>query len=154
MSLKFANHHLTRQPSHNSSLRYSALVKEDKVGYPLHAILRDLRRPLCVFNVQHDKVDVVLVGLLDLPSADTMVKDKLFTPLSCKLTPHIAVLGAIFGAKGVRKCARCRRLATNQVPPAALSVPAHCKPRTSLHRTPTLWACHWQERCPGACSLI
>ena len=99
MSLKFANHHLTRQPSHNSSLRYSALVKEDKVGYPLHAILRDLRRPLCVFNVQHDKVDVVLVGLLDLPSADTMVKDKLFTPLSCKLTPHIAVLGAIFGAR-------------------------------------------------------
>ena len=57
-------------------------------------------------------------------------------------------------SKSICKCARCRRLATNQVSPAALSVPVHYKPRTSLHRTPTLWACHWRERCPGACSVI
>ena len=67
--VQFVNHYLARQPSHDSCLRYSALVKEDKVWYPLHAVFRNLRRPFSVFNVQHDKVDPVVVRLLDLHSA-------------------------------------------------------------------------------------
>ena len=68
--VKADNHHLTWQPSHNCSLRCSGVVKEDKVWYALHAVFRNLWRPFCVFNVQHDKIDTVLVSLPDLYSTD------------------------------------------------------------------------------------
>ena len=101
--------------------------------YSLHAILRDLRRPLCVFDVQHDKVDIILISLLDLHSANIEVKVKLITPQSCRLTPKpgarasASVLGAGDWLPTRSHLQRCRCQFITNLAPVCIEL-QHCGP--------------------------
>lgn len=65
--------------------------------------------------------------------------------------PYVMALALVLYMQG--QCG-CRLLLSLQwALPAMLLAPAHCKPRTSLHKTLRGLVCHSLERCPGAGSV-
>lgn len=50
---------LPREPANNISLFVSVLVQEGKMRNPFHSKLVELLFPLCVIDVQHNKIDTI-----------------------------------------------------------------------------------------------
>ena len=61
--------HLLRHPAHSCSLLLGLTVKEGKVWNASDTVLRYLRCPLGVVNVQHHKIDILPEVLLKLQKA-------------------------------------------------------------------------------------
>ena len=107
--------------------------------HSLHAVLRDLRSPLFVLNVQHDEIHIFLVGLLYLRKA---ALSKVAAPLIV-LQRNAKTRTTSFAGQQLHVSTSCGltcpcqgHFALCSGAPAMLLEPAPCKPRTSLRRIP------------------